>query len=501
MVELPGHPEVPFIAIPHVHPGSFVRTTMSSAGFKLFWYSWVATWVHLDAAVHVLQTDPGKRLNRHALCAEVLQIASNKLKGTGFEEALGSAQVSTKALFNRKPQYSLGGTNITERSQTVYMRGVDDATSSEMMNRHNELWRKAVTSQLPHHKGLSKLTNKNSLGVDVEASDIPSVQSSNWSTVKHENVALLEKWGKAEGQPNSVERQRQVDKLLHEEILSAYSWLSEVFIRSYILEQPAGYWIAACLEPCGKLDTSALFKVTTSGSEDAGILHGINQRRDELQTISADLMKEHEEWEQDCAKRGVHRKIAAIPLHNLDGSAIKINRRGELGLVFCDKDAVPVNIEVHLGFGKSIAPLGPEDLRTIHFTSHGIDIWNNNGHPFRQSDHLATMPVKDLITHGLMGRKLVFMWEAVTGLSAPYSKLLTQFPSLERPASSSLQAGLPIPPKWRKKGQDPVSPEVGDALWLLEQFLDIRFPEGGTFWTTTAEYFPESTDDLNAFLE
>jgi hypothetical protein len=42
-------------------------------------------------------------------------------------------------------------------------------------------------------------------------------------------------------------------------------------------------------------------------------------------------------------------------------------------------------------------------------------------------------------------------------------------------------------------------PEKIDALWLLNQFVNERFPFGGLFWTGDSTLFPKSTADLQAF--
>ncbi|CAN9446236.1 unnamed protein product [Alternaria alternata] len=44
-------------------------------------------------------------------------------------------------------------------------------------------------------------------------------------------------------------------------------------------------------------------------------------------------------------------------------------------------------------------------------------------------------------------------------------------------------------------------PQKIDALWLLNQFVNERFPAGGLFWTGTPTLFPESTADLQGFRE
>jgi len=53
------------------------------------------------------------------------------------------------------------------------------------------------------------------------------------------------------------------------------------------------------------------------------------------------------------------------------------------------------------------------------------------------------------------------------------------------------------------RGETPTQnrpPRQEDALWLLDTFLDERFPNGGTFRTISKNIKPDSTEDHQAFL-
>jgi hypothetical protein len=43
-------------------------------------------------------------------------------------------------------------------------------------------------------------------------------------------------------------------------------------------------------------------------------------------------------------------------------------------------------------------------------------------------------------------------------------------------------------------------PQQDDALWLLNEYLNLYFPNGGDFWTGDKASFPKSTDDKTPFL-
>ncbi|OIW28990.1 hypothetical protein CONLIGDRAFT_704286 [Coniochaeta ligniaria NRRL 30616] len=72
------------IVIPHLHPGFNARTSQSLAQLKVYWYSWVATWVHIDVAVRMLRFPRTTTTDRLDLCREVIDNATAILEGTEF---------------------------------------------------------------------------------------------------------------------------------------------------------------------------------------------------------------------------------------------------------------------------------------------------------------------------------------------------------------------------------------------------------------------------------
>jgi hypothetical protein len=84
IVIAPAEHPTPMIVIPHLHPGFNARTSQSLARLKVYWYSWVATWVHIDVAVRMLRFPRTTTTDRLNLCREVIDNATAILKGTEF---------------------------------------------------------------------------------------------------------------------------------------------------------------------------------------------------------------------------------------------------------------------------------------------------------------------------------------------------------------------------------------------------------------------------------
>ena len=102
----------------------------------------------------------------------------------------------------------------------------------------------------------------------------------------------------------------------------------------------------------------------------------------------------------------------------MDGRPVNINQFGLLTIKL--KDCSEKVDTIQLKLGPSLAPLSFLDIRTIHFTADGIDIRDQSGLTLhlRNKRKKATILVEDLLAYG-HGKKLVVLWEGVTGLVAP----------------------------------------------------------------------------------
>ncbi|KAK7928004.1 hypothetical protein PG985_005002 [Apiospora marii] len=143
------------------------------------------------------------------------------------------------------------------------------------------------------------------------------------------------------------------------------------------------------------------------------------------------------------------------------------------------------------------------DIRAINFTKHGIDIVDGVGKTLRPShrgvESPATIPRNTFLACE-NGEELLELWrQVVTCLGLDVSELATiEENVVEWPEPKGLDRI-----KANSKHENPkqnIPPNQMDALWLLEQFLNERFPAGGVFRTASIEDMPDSTEDLTAFV-
>lgn len=391
--------------------------------------------------------------------------ASTRLKASGWQEAMKNVKERLKTTF------AFWAAALDDHDSTP-MRGIYDPEEAEKKHRLLGKYSNAFLTQYPP-------TN--------EQPPTP------WNGFRHnfQRMALLAHCRKAEGAPNSQERQERLSQI-HEEMIIGiadyYSWMKKDMLAHFLLEQPEGYWFAACLEAYQ----------ASQGSWSLDFL----AERESLQSGSAKLMEEYEKWMKSGRVKGVANKIQPIPLGGLDGTQVAINILGKMRFHFLDQSNMQRTIDARVGFGISIAPVGPGDFRTIHFTEQGIEIRGVEGQPFCHPGERATVPVSSLeSTGGRCGRDLVYAWESVTGLQAPTSAGAVPTDLSMMPSSGSGVSGQQIPTRTRKADEALCVPAPQDALWLLDRYLEVYYPQGGRFWPMSRQHFPASADDTSRFLE
>ncbi|VUC35751.1 unnamed protein product [Clonostachys rosea] len=106
----------------------------------------------------------------------------------------------------------------------------------------------------------------------------------------------------------------------------------------------------------------------------------------------------------------------------------------------------------------------------------------------------STIPLERLRTWSGDNRELFLVWEQTRNNHALKPPLLPG-------ETTGIRMGKPIP-KEVPTSVNSIQPlERGDALWLLSQFLDEYFPNGGGIWLGEKEFFPQGTDDVATFIE
>lgn len=312
-------------------------------------------------------------------------------------------------------------------------------------------------------------------------------------------IAITERYGRTRGDVHFSERALQARELYEAGIASLYHFTDEENWKELVLQQPANVWLAAYLEASvarAELPPSKKQR-GSKGQHRAVPYHRLFADQDsELHEEIAKAMSR--KWLQQQSQRGLSRKSPLFLLHELDGSQVNINQKGQMTF----RVQLPQSQEcaVSVGVDQPSAPLYAEDIRTIHFTSAGVEIRTSNGEvlcprgneihgSLLEDQAFPTFP-KSRLQSLEGGKELLSVWKQLIG------NTLQEKPVYVEP---DIARGEPIP-KSVPRGLTREKPLYeGDALWLLDQYLGQYFPDGGDIWLRDKDHFPQGTDDVDRF--
>ncbi|SPJ71444.1 uncharacterized protein FTOL_01172 [Fusarium torulosum] len=327
---------------------------------------------------------------------------------------------------------------------------------------------------------------------DMQSLDQAPVASSLFETSSthvhppyHYKLAL-ERCGQTRGTPNSLAGQQQAESL---------------FSSNIAVE---GLWIAASMESLKDPQTvqpeRQMFIETFGGNIGATHCLSSDQTLDnQLQKSSQEFMTLQALWLTSMTRGKVGRS-PCLDLNQIDGHKIDFSQRGVFRLTYRLEDESKITLDIKLG--PSIAPLESEDIRTMHFTASGIDIRTPTGYTLivPAYNSACTLP-KSVMRKHKDGSDFLALWRMIRkrtdstsfardswDIDSNYPPELRVWPIGEKGAN------LPA-----KRPETIQQPERNDALWLLKEFIDLRFPSGGAFWTGGRVSFPLSTDDVTDF--
>ncbi|KAN0106163.1 hypothetical protein V8E51_009039 [Hyaloscypha variabilis] len=203
--------------------------------------------------------------------------------------------------------------------------------------------------------------------------------------------------------------------------------------------------------------------------------------------------------QKDFIKR--HFPDEFITTEKMEGHVIGIHAdKGRFTLRWKRQDSTTCNLRLT---SKIAIPTQPHDIRAISFTSHGIDIVDACGTPFRPANRSgslldATIP-RNSFPGIENGHLVIELWMAVLrhlGISIPKTENVSPIKDWGTTKEINRLSSV-------AKGEDPRQnrpPKPSDANCLLVRFLAERFPNGGTFRTASSARVRDSTEDLQAFV-
>ena len=154
---------------------------------------------------------------------------------------------------------------------------------------------------------------------------------------------------------------------------------------------------------------------------------------------------------------------------------------------------------------RSARPCTWLDKRTVHFNKYGHDIRDESYSkclPWAP-DAPAIIPKDRFLTAGNKG-ELIWLWEQVTHLNYDLVELVSriqlQFNAATRNYGAAGERIPPIVTPTQNFTPHIDQPHENDAMWLLKEYINFHYPNGGNFWTGSKDNFPNGNADMERFL-
>jgi hypothetical protein len=312
----------------------------------------------------------------------------------------------------------------------------------------------------------------------------------------------------AQGHPFSRERQRQIKSLYRPRIESLSTYLdpeNRTAWADFLLRQPEGCPLVACVEALEEQKSMPLAKVDLLRLYGCRYLDEFSSRRTTLSLICADFSARQLEWIRMQQRRGPEKFSSAIEHQQIRGIRVHVSLSGTL-TVCGEVHGIQKQARIK---HKAIAVKTWLDKRTIDVKAKRIDVMDGNGHKL----HTVSR-------NSCKSKDLCALWDFMLGLdhTAVSSGAMVAHDTDSHHTVSSTEVdddvslGMNLVQR-KESGKPPLKqnqigsrtqnspPKRVDALWLLNQFVNERFPSGGLFWTGDPTVFPESTADLQGFQE
>jgi hypothetical protein len=316
---------------------------------------------------------------------------------------------------------------------------------------------------------------------------------------------LIASLGQGEGEPGSEERRAQLERLWAQNIPDLHLSIPHTsknktrWVNDFITLQRGQYFFLQVIAEYAEDDYVAalLERFRPEWAEDDSWLHDPEGRKKAF--LDCGLWIHRRDPDVAIPRPNRHGRPAQIS--ELPGLNIGINADACSSIRWVRDDNT---IAALLLRSPHVAiPQFPQDIRALAFTEYGIDIVDVSGQPFRYAPVGRQLPPATIPSTAFArfnsGDDIYDMWAAVR-------KDQGHIVPLRISASDDVWEGGKGMPALAIRSSLVVDkqnrpPKMLDANWLLNKFLDERFPTGGVFRTAPKSRRPDSTEDLQAFLE
>lgn len=484
------HEEDLFIHIPLNHPGRYQYGSRLPAELRFFYVSMHFTFFIAACTTEIIKRCSGSPLTirRGDLCVQVLAYVDQRLHaGAGLRFLSNMEQTMKASLDNQKSKLtcSTGIFSNFDRAIRAWFESQGERTRQYYVAPEVQKSRKTVVAPPESFIRLFAVLGKqNSIAI-----------------FDNENKRRILSVGVAVGQARSSERQRDLDRLWDQPkrelhlIVPHSEDQRETWMEQFMSLQPGQSYFLRVLSQLADCD----YLPALLGTEQPSWLPIEPSTKDVL----CDAVIKCGLWVQ---KRKPKSSVTMYPspfitAGEMQGHPVGIKDDG----VFQIRWKCPKGVDNCLLLSARFAvPRSSRESRALSFTEHGLDVVDASGNPLRPSStwngeapRASISKISFLATSP--GQLLIDLWRAVRQANG----FSVDNPDRERGKKWGQETGQRMASSHATKEFPPQNrpPSENDANFLLVKFLDERFPDGGIFRTAPKEKVPDSTEDLQAFVE
>lgn len=485
-----------FIHIPLKHPASHQYGSRSAIELRFFYLTIQFAFFVAFCAKEVIKESSligPQKSSREALCREILIRVERNLQtetGSMFRLNIEQAGKASERGRIRAVRLPLNVSDNLEKSYGNWLRCQDLPTGTcDLVDRkYNVIPRKPSATYPP--------------SLFIELSVIFEKNTNSIGILDEKNFERISNFGRAMGEAYSEERQKDLDRVwnenrreLHREIPHSNE-SRELWMEQFRSLQPGQLYFLRAL---GHLESHDYLLALIGGPP----LPSWHPTDNEMKGDKCEAVIKCGFWIQ---KKLTKNAISLLPslyvtAREMQGYPIGIKDDGIFVIRW--KHPNGENRDLYLS-AKFAAPKSSRDSRALSFTEFGIDIVDGSGRPLRSSSvwdlsmSKASIPKSSFLGRP-PGQLLLDLWENVCqGRGDDGAE--EQFVKESREWGSKGQKMLMRSATETQISQQNIPPLENDANYLLKEFLDERFPNGGIFRTAPREKIPDSTEDLKAFI-